>query len=155
MRLSKLARDDRGVSTLELGLVLPVLLLLLAVVVPLVEAGWEYMTLSRAAAAGIRYATRADTNARESSIGLTRRPTAAEVEAFVREAAEPLSLRSVSVSPEPAATLPGESITLTASHEVSFGPLADLANAVKSLFSDGQLLPQSSVVTVSARGREE
>src|SRR5688572_15939500 len=115
-----LRRDD-GISTLELGLILPVLLLLLTFVMPVVKAGWEYMVVSRASAHGIRYATRVETNARLSGTGvLTRRPTIDEVEAFVREAAAPLELSSVDVSPEPAATLPGDVITVRSSRVVTF-----------------------------------
>lgn len=151
-----LRRED-GISTLELGLVLPVLLLLMTLVIPLVMGGWKYMVVSRASAHGIRYATRVDTNAHVSSEGhLTRRPTAAEVEAFVRDAAAPLELTSVSVAPEPVTTLSGDLISLETRYVVSFGPVAGLANAVKtSLFGGSDILPESKQITVSARGREE
>ena len=150
-------RRDDGVSTLELGMVLPVLLLLLTVVMPIVKAGWEYMVVSRASAHGIRYATRVEPNARISDAGtLTRRPTATEVEAFVRDAAAPLNLSSVTVSPEPASTLAGDVITVRAGYTVNFGPLAGLANSVKTGFFGGSdILPESKEITVSARGREE
>lgn len=150
-------RREDGVSTMELALVLPVLLLLLVVVVPVVKAGWEYMVVSRASAHGVRYATRVDTNARMSSAGyLTRRPTTAEVESFVRDAAQPLELASVSVAPEPAGSLPGDLVAVRARYVVSFGPVAGVANSVKSLFfGGGDLLPESKEITVTAKGREE
>jgi len=115
------------------------------------------MELSRASAHGIRYATRVDTNARYGSNGkLTRRPSDTEVQGFVTDAASPLKLSSVSVSPNPQQTLPGDVITLRTSYVVSFGPLADVANSVKTaFFGGGPLLPQSKEITVSARGREE
>src|SRR5688572_23393205 len=142
---------------MELGLLVPVLMLLLVTVLPLVKAGWEYMLVSRASAHGIRYATRVDVNARTTSSGvLTRRPTTAEVDAFVRDAASPLSLSSVTVSPEPITTLPGDLITVRTSYTVRFGPLAGIANSVKtSFFGGGDILPESKEITVSARGREE
>ncbi|HYZ91198.1 MAG TPA: hypothetical protein VFA34_02250 [Actinomycetota bacterium] len=154
--LARLRRED-GVAAVELGLLLPVLLLLLTVVMPLIKGGWEYMVVSRATAHGIRYATRADPNAHLTSGGmLTRRPTAAEVDAFVRDAADPIALTSVSVTPEPAGSLPGEVITLRARYQVTFGPLAVAANEVKSLFfGGGAFLPESKEITVSTRGREE
>jgi hypothetical protein len=157
MSLRAALRREEGIATLELGLLLPILLFLLAVAIPVVQAGWEYMVLSRASAHGIRYATRADTNARVSSSGfLTRRPTTAEVEGFVRDAAQPLELESVTVSPEPAGSLPGDLITIRSSYRVSFGPLAGLANGVKSaFFGGGTVLPESKEITVTARGREE
>jgi hypothetical protein len=153
---ARLRRDD-GASTLELGLVVPVLLLLLVTVMPLVKAGWEYMVVSRASAHGIRYATRVDANARVSSGGfLTRRPTTDEVEVFVREAAGPLALSEVSVSPEPASSLPGDLITVRSRYTVSFGPVAAIANDVSELFfGRGPLFPDSKTITVTARGREE
>lgn len=150
----RLLRDD-GTSVIELAFVLPVLLLVVALTVPTVKAGWEYVTLTRATSHGVRYASRVDVNARDSAVGLTRRPTAAEVEAFVRDAAGGLGLTEVTVTPEPAGALPGETIRVTATHEITFGPLADLANAVGGLFGEGALLPQSKSVTVSATGREE
>ena len=154
--IRSLRRDD-GVSTLELGMILPVLLLILTVVMPVVKAGWEYMVVSRASAHGIRYATRVDPNARVSASGtLTRRPTTAEVETFVRESASPLNLGSVSVSPEPATTLPGDLVTVRTTYTVGFGPLAGIANSVKtSFFGGSDILPESKEITVSARGREE
>jgi hypothetical protein len=150
-------RKQDGISTLELALVLPVLLLLLTVAIPLVAAGFEYLALSRASAHGVRYATRVETNARMSSDGyLTRRPTSDEVEDFVRDAASPLALDTVTVDPEPASTLPGDLVTVTATRELSFGPLAGIANGVKqAFFGGGGVLPESTVVTVKATGREE
>lgn len=150
-------RRDAGVSTLELALVLPVLMLLLAVALPLIAAGYEYLTVSRASAHGIRYATRVDTNARMSSEGfLTRRPTADEVETFVRDAAAPVELQTVTVDPEPVDTLPGDLVTVRATYQVSFGPLAGIANGVKTaFFGGGEVLPETAVVTVKASGREE
>lgn len=148
-------RSDEGISVVEFSLVLPVLLLVLAVTAPLVMAGWEYLSVSRATAHGVRYASRVDVNARESSVGLTRRPTSDEVDTFVREAADGIELKSVTVSPEPAGALPGEIISLTVTHEISYGPLAELANAVSEFIGGGALLPESAVVTVTAQGREE
>jgi hypothetical protein len=115
------------------------------------------MVVSRASAHGVRYATRVDTNARVGSSGfLTRRPSVTEVEAFVREAAQPLALSSVAVSPEPAGSLPGDLVTVRTRYVVSFGPLASLANGMKSaFFGGGSFLPESKEITVTARGREE
>lgn len=156
-------RLEHGISSLEFGLILPVLMLVLTASVPILQAGWSYLTLSRATAAGVRYASRADTNARQFSdcderSGLTRRPKRCEVEAFVRNAADPLALSSVHTmvggdpSVDPADALPGETITVLATHEVRFFiPLVDVANG---LFGR-ELLPQSRVISVSAQGREE
>jgi len=155
-RLLPRLRREEGISALELGLVLPVLLVIFALTVPLVKAGFEYITLSRATAHGVRFATRVDPNARSSADGLTRRPTADEVGAFVRDAAGGLVLDEVTVTPEPTSALPGDVVTVRVSYEVSFGPLATLANAItRDLLRSGEYLPQSKVVTVTATGREE
>jgi hypothetical protein len=157
MMRSRLVRRDDGVSTVELAFIVPFLLLLLTAVVPLVKAGWEYMAVSRASANGIRYATRVDTNARVSPAGfLTRRPSSAEVESFVRDGASPFGLSTVSVSREPTGALPGDLISLRTTYVVSFGPLASIANSVKgTFFGGGPLLPDSKEIAVTARGREE
>ncbi len=153
--LQRVKRDD-GIAAVELGLILPLLLLLLTAVVPIVKASWEYMGASRAVAHGIRYASRVDVNARTSASGLTRRPSPAEVEQFVRDAASPLDLSSVEVSPAPNERMPGDVITVRASYVVSYGPLAAIANTVsEDLFGKGPLLPDNKEITVSARGREE
>jgi Flp pilus assembly protein TadG len=152
----RLGAED-GISAIQFAFVLPILMLLLVVVAPLVKAGWEYHVLTRATSHGIRYATRVDTNARMSEAGLTRRPTATEVAEFVREAASPLDASgiAVEVTPDPSGAMPGELVTVTATYEISFGPMAELANRMKGLFWGGQILPESSTVAVSAQGREE
>lgn len=152
---SKIA-DEKGASTVELGMLLPVLMVLLAVTVPLIRAGWEYMVVSRAVSHGVRYASRADVNPRVSSPGaLTRRPTTSEVQAFVADAATPLSPGAVAVTPEPSGALPGEPIHVSATYEMSFGPLASVANTLRGAFFGGQIFPTTTQVTVSSKGREE
>lgn len=152
----KLRGRESGISTLEVGLLVPVLLLIFSFAVPVISAGYAYMTLSRATAAGIRYATRTDTNARGSSYGLTRRPTSAEVEDFIRQTATPLTLQSVEVDPQPVTALPGETVTVVVRHEITFGPMAALVNSTSRLLSSGRdLLPSATTITVTARGREE
>lgn len=150
-------RDDRGVSALELGLMLPIMALVIAVAIPVISAGYRYMQLNRATAAGIRYASRVDTNPRNSSAGLTRRPTTAEVVAFVTDAASPLTPTAVTVNPEPARSISGDLIEVRASDEINFGAVATIANTLQQILfnPDKPLLPASITVTVSARGREE
>ncbi len=156
-----LARPKReeGAATVELGIVLPILLILIAGVAPLIKFGLEYMVLSRAVSHGLRYATRVDTNAHyiPDGVTLSRRPSAGEVQAFVMDAAGPLelSVSSVAVAPDPLGALPGEPIKVEATHEVSFGVLADLANAAGELLGGEGNLANSTTIKVSARGREE
>lgn len=152
---ARLRSRDEGASTLELGLVLPVVMLIVTITIPVVQAGWSYLVLSRATSAGIRYATRTDENARTAGGTLVRRPSGAEVAAFVRDAASPLTPSDVTVTPEPVATMPGETVTVRVAYQISFGPLAAAANGMSSVLGGGRILPDSKVVTVSARGREE
>jgi hypothetical protein len=157
---TRVRRED-GAATLEFGLVLPILLVLAAMTFPLLKAGYEYIALTRAVSHGIRYASRADENARYAPDGvtLTRRPTASEVDAFVREAVGPglsENVDEVTVDPEPFGALPGEPIKIEATYQVSYGVLDDIANAVRGVFfGGGAYLPDSTPVTVSAKGREE
>jgi hypothetical protein len=156
MTVDRLRADD-GLSTLELGLVLPVFLVLLSIVMPIVDAGRQYVTATRAAAAGIRYATRVDVNPRIADDGtLTRRPSATEIAAFVEDAASDVDLQAVTTSPEPRSSLSGDLITVRVTYRTTFGPVAEFANAVKQLFFGGSdLLPELKDITVTAKGREE
>lgn len=149
-------REERGGATVEFGLLLPLLLLLLVAAAPVLRAGWEYMVLDRAVSHGVRYASRVDVNARTYSGGLTRRPTSGEVQTFVEEAAAPLDPSSVIVTPEPISALPGEPITVSATYEISFAGVATGVNAVSTVLlgGDGDF-PERMTVTVSATGREE
>lgn len=155
---SRLGRDE-GSATVELGIVLPVLLILIAGVAPLIKFGLEYMVLTRAVSHGLRYATRVDSNAHyiHDGVTLSRRPSASEVQAFVRDAAGPLelSVADIAVVPDPVGALPGEPVKVEATHEVSFGVLADLANAAKDLIGGSGDVATSRTITVSVRGREE
>ena len=149
-------------STLELAIVLPALMMLLVAFVPVVQAGVGYMIVSRAASAGLRYASRVDENARRASTGeLTRRPSGAEVDEFVRDAASPLTPTTVEtrvsgVVADPSSALPGETVTVGVTYEVTFGPLATLVNAAMQLVPGGPaVLPMSKTVSVTSHGREE
>lgn len=151
------AKREEGASTVELAIVLPMLLLLIASIAPLVRTGYEYMVVQRAVAHGVRYATRVDANAVAGPTGLTRRPTQDQVKAFVSTAAEPLTLpaANVTVSPNPATTLPGVGIQVQATYTMNYGILATFVNNIKSVFFSGSAFPTSRTVIVSGRGREE
>lgn len=151
-------RREEGAAALELAIILPILLVLLAFVAPLVKFGYDYMVLQRAAAHGVRYASRADINPQVRSDGtLGRRPLPGEVKTFVSDSSNgKVAATAVSVDPNPALALPGEQITVTVAYPMSYGPLAEIANAVKAtFFGGGAFLPSSTTVNVSARGREE
>lgn len=156
--MRRLLRREEGAAALELGLVLPVLIVLLAMIAPLIKFGYDYMIVQRAAAHGVRYASRADINPQIRADGsLGRRPLPSEVASFVSDSSDgKVSASTVSVNPDPSKALPGEQIVVTIDYPMSYGPLAEVANAVKSaFFGGGAFLPSTTTVTVSARGREE
>lgn len=149
------ARREEGASTVELAIVLPMLLLLIASIAPLVRTGYEYMVVQRAVAHGVRYATRVEANVQPGQVN--RRPTQDQVKAFVSTAAEPLTLpaANVTVSPNPATTLPGVGVQVQATYTMNYGILATFVNNIKSVFFSGSAFPTSRTVIVSGRGREE
>lgn len=151
-----LRRGEDGVIAVEFGLILPILLVFLAAVAPLVKFGYDYMVVQRATAHGVRFASRADVNARSVDGSLVRRPSAGEVAAFVSDSSNgKVDSSAVTVVPNPRQALPGEAINVSVDFTVSYGPLAGIANAVKgAFFGGGELLPPTQI-TVSAWGREE
>lgn len=150
-------RREEGSAAVEFGIILPVLLVLLAFLAPVVKFGYDYMVVQRAAAHGVRYASRADINPVVRSDGsVGRRPLPSEVKAFVSDSSNGKVLASgVQVTPNPSLAMPGEPIEVTVDYTVSYGPLVDIANAVKSAFFGGSAFLPPQTVTVSARGREE
>jgi hypothetical protein len=156
--MRRILRRDDGAAALEFAIILPILLALLAFVAPFIKFGYDYMVLQRAVAHGVRYASRADINPVVRSDGsVGRRPLPSEVKTFVSNSSNGKVLAStVDVTPNPTLAVPGELITVEVDYEMSYGPLADIANGVKELFfGGGAFLPSSTTVTVSARGREE
>lgn len=154
--MRRLRRNEQGIAVVEFSMVLPILLVFLALAGPLAKFGYDYMVVQRAASHGVRFASRADVNARSADGALVRRPSAGEVAAFVSNSSNgKVSSADVTVQPNPRQALPGEVITVSVDYTVSYGPLADVANTVKSVFfGGGEFLPPTPI-TVSAWGREE
>lgn len=157
MNIRKLSRGERGAAAVEFAMVLPVLLLFLTAMAPLIKFGYDYMVVQRAAAHGVRYASRADVNPRVAADGsLTRRPSNSEIAQFVSDSSNGMvAATDVTIAPPPSLALPGEQIVVTVNHEISYGSLAEIASKVKQTFFGGSAFPTSTPVTVSARGREE
>ena len=151
-------RGEEGAAAVEFAIIVSILLMLFTIVAPIVKSGYEYMVLQRAVSHGVRFASRADVNPRVSDSGtLTRRPSVAEVQAFVVEAAQPLSVAAgdITVAPEPRVAMPGAQVEVSASYTISYGVLGSIANGIKgALFGGGDVLSDYEV-TVSGRGREE
>ena len=151
-------RGEEGAAAVEFAIIVSILLMLFTIVAPIVKSGYEYMVLQRAVSHGVRFASRADVNPRVSDSGtLTRRPSVAEVQAFVVEAAQPLGVAAgdITVAPEPRVAMPGAQVEVSASYTMSYGVLGTIANGIKqALFGGGDVLSDYEV-TVSGRGREE
>lgn len=149
-----LTRSERGIAAVELALVLPVVVFLVMTAVPVAAAVVAYVELNEASEAGARYATAAHLD--PENPGVYRfRTDAAGVEAYVRRISD-VPLASVTVSPDPSAALPGTQVTLTLTHQVSFGPLATVANALAGLVGADDPFPGGGVVlTSTASMREE
>ena len=151
-------RREEGAAAVEFAIIVSILLLLFTMVVPIVKSGYEYMVLQRAVSHGVRFASRADVNPRVSDTGtLTRRPSVAEVQEFVVEAAQPVgvSAANITVTPEPRAAMPGAQVEVEATYTMSYGVLGDIANGIKRALFGGDDVFSDYQVTVSGRGREE
>ncbi|CAN5888940.1 hypothetical protein BH23ACT12_BH23ACT12_05550 [soil metagenome] len=152
-------RKEKGSAAVELAIILPVLMMLFAMIAPFVKFGFDYMVVQRAASHGVRYASRADVNGRTAADSATavRRPSPTEVANFVRDSSNgKVTPASVTVTPNPRQAVPGEPITVAVVYQMSYGPLTQIINSLKTaFFGGGAFLPSSTTVTVSARGREE
>ncbi|MGH2740429.1 MAG: hypothetical protein ACRDH6_08135 [Actinomycetota bacterium] len=136
------AREEGG-ALLEVALFLPLVVFMAAAAAFIVGLLLDYSTLNRLSETGARYATRAGPD--PSRVGEYRlRPSAAEVEAYVRGIAD-LPLETVSVTPDPQAALPGDDVTVTVATRVELGPLGRAVNglvgAFTGLFGEGPPLP--------------
>lgn len=167
----RLHRDTRGVETVELALVLPVLLLLALGTFPLLDLLATHRDVARAADQVALYASRVDPNptANAECGGLTRRRSYAEVEAMALAAVPDLTEVSVSVGapgapPPPAGSSASDSpcaaTALSRVHvrlraERSTGPLAATVNAVAGLLGGGPVLPATATASASATAHLE
>jgi hypothetical protein len=76
------------------------------------------------------------------------------VQQFVRQAASPVPV-SVTLSPDPSISLPGEPITVTSTYTVNF-PMASAVNWFTGFFvGSSAAVPTSAVINITAQGREE
>lgn len=161
-------RAERGSQAVELALVALVVLLVSTALVPIAQLAVTQSRLSRAAADGLRYATRVLPNpctpgaagcpfTEPAACGapLRRRPTASEVSAFVREAAGEGQALAVSVTPAPCAAVSGQEIRLELVRSHDLGPLAEAANRLGALVSGRDLFPAAVELRTSLLGYEE
>lgn len=152
---------DIGIATVELGVLLGVLTLLLVAVAPLAGALSAHHTLARATSEGLRIATKVQANPTDEFDGgcADRRRAAADtVREAVRAAAADGGIDDPSVTVEPAALCaadPGAEVTVSATHEHDLGPLAETANGLAGMFGGGSMLPSSLTIDTHAHGVRE
>lgn len=161
-------RAERGSQAVELALVALVLLLLASALAPMAELALTQTRLSRAAADGLRFATRAlpnpcvagsvgcpFTEVAACSGGARRRPSQTEVAAFVRAAAGEDTALTVTVAPSPCLAASGQAISLALERTHDLGPLAAAANRVAVMVSGRTLLPTTVQVRSDLLGYQE
>jgi len=148
-------RGDDGVATVEFGLLLGVMLLLVALVWPLGNAFLQKMRLERATSDVIRYASATPNTPAYDPDGTasSRRPTCTQVtNEFFRAygiGSEPRSDFTITIPVCPNNLAPGQTLSFTVAKTSNLGPLGALLSAAG--------ITHSSSVTVSAAasGREE
>lgn len=144
---------------MELGILAALLALLAVVVTPLAGALAAHHTVARATSEGLRVATKVESNPRDGSGSCPdqRRADADTVVAAVRDAA---GIADLDVTLEHAAAslcdvAPGDEVAVHSSHEHDLGPLAETANNLAGIFSNGPILPTTLTVTARQHGVRE
>ena len=162
-------RADDGVAAVEMALVFTLFMLLAFGALPLYSMMRGQQKVTKAASSAARYAASVDANGTRPAGGgaISRRPTAAEVQTFARNAVSDTGLTVVTqICPgdvdalcapgNPSSAKSGDGVRVTVSTPVDLSVLGSIANAVGSLVGSGSIAPQG-VVTMSstATGREE
>lgn len=162
-------RGDEGVAAVEMAVVLSLFMLMGFGAVPLWRMGSAHQTVSRVAAETLRYATAVSANGSRPAGGgaIRRRPTAAEVTAFARQAAGDSSLAvttlvcpgdvNTACAPgDPSSAQSGDGVTVIVSATVDLSAAGAVANAVGGLFGSGDIAPRgATTLTSTVHGREE
>lgn len=176
LRRTKAGADD-GVAVVEMAIMLALLLLLAVGALPVFSLLLGHVDLGRATAEGLRFATKVEANpctagtdgctfeeaTSACSYDLRRRPSANEVEAYLRAATGNDALVvSVHAPGDPATTRqpcnssPGTPIAVTAAYDHDLGIFGSLANAASSLGGNGPMFTDNTLnVRSTAIGTEE
>lgn len=156
--------EDRGGATAELGLLLPLLLLMAAAAWPLLGSLGTYAHVQDAVQDGVRFATKVERNPAVNSCSLdlglsgSRRQSNSDVVAFVEEAVRYQGAVATVTVDHPSGSLcsaaAGSAVTVTVTYPVTTGLLADMANGL-STFLDGDPIFEDGVRAATAHGRLE
>ncbi len=162
-------RSDDGVAAVEFAIVSTLFMLLAFGAMPLYSMARGYQKVSGGSTSALRYATSVDANGSrttnpDGTTTYSRRPTALQVQAFVRDADPTLAVMTEILTGTPATWTPGDprsqksgdSVRVTVSTPVDLGVLGPIANAVGSLVGAGSIAPEGVLtMTSTATGREE
>lgn len=146
-------RHQRGGAAVELAIFLPLLFFLAFGGFTTVMVLRDYSELNQLSQTGARYATRA-------ALDPTRpteyrfRPTADEVEAYVREVAA-LPVTSVEVAPDPSTASPGDEVTVTVHTTSDLGVFGWLANTMSGLVGGDEPFPEGGIDMASTASMRE
>ncbi|HVL98493.1 MAG TPA: hypothetical protein VM324_04290 [Egibacteraceae bacterium] len=160
-----------------MAVVLGLLLVLAVGALPVFSLFVGHTTLGRATGEAVRFATKVETNPCVAGtpgcvfdqpgsgcpLDARRRPSVAEVEAYLRAAAGNPSLEvrvhdpaDTNVQRQPCATGPGTVVAVTAAYDHNLGVLASLANTASRLVGNGPMFTGTTVrVVATAVGVEE
>lgn len=168
-------RGERGTAAVELALIGTLLLLVAVASLPIFSLLAANRDAGQVAAEGLRFATKAQANPCQPGADgcvfeipgpcptLTRRPSAADVERYVRTSFGDESVTVIVHVPgdpetlvQPCTALPGTQLAVTASYDHDLGVLAAAANGATRLVGGEPLFPDDQArVTATAVGVEE
>lgn len=174
MRVRRLS-GERGVAAAEFGIVVSALMVMAFVALPVFQLMLVNTDFGRAAGEGLRFATKAQANPCDAADSacvfepdpacsdLRRRPSRADVEAYVRRTLDDPSVTVTVHDPadptlqhEPCAELSGTHTAVTVSADHDLGAFASVANAASSLVGSEPMFADKTVtVTATAVGYQE
>lgn len=174
MRARRLS-GERGVAAVEFAAVVSALMVVAFVGLPVFQLMLVNVDAGRAAGEGVRFATKAmasPCDAADSACvfepdpacgDLRRRPSAADVQRYVRQSMDDPSVTVTvhdpadpTVTHDPCAEISGTPTGVTVTQEHDLGAFAGLANAASSLVGNEPMFPEKTVtVSTTAVGTQE
>lgn len=168
-------RGEGGVAAVEFAIVTSVLMVVAFVALPVFHLMLVNVDTGRAAGEGLRFATKAQANPCDaadsacvfepdpSCSDLRRRPSSADVQAYIRQSLDDPSVTVTVHDPadptlvhEPCEALPGTHTAVTVSRDQDLGAFAAVANAGSSLVGDEPMFVDNTVmVSATAVGYQE
>lgn len=157
---------EEGIAAVEFAIVSTLFMLLAFGALPLYSMARGYQQVVGASASVVRFASAVEANGAQGSSCYSRRPSAAQLDAFVTDPAldvtAEFSQDSTTWLPwpmDPCAAprvTTGDDVRVRVSTDVDLGVLGPLANAVGSLVGAGSIAPEGVItMTSTATGREE